>query len=144
MIFVPSYSSRRSLRNRQVGNWYRCNECHETWIDYEIHHPRRHGWYYRYLWSCRGCSHRWSPRRTRKIHTLQVSSVFLQFFIVSFLSHVTEEKNQWNHSPLEVCCFGANLTCRKANKRAGNTKFPVKRGKLHEISIKIWEKWWFN
>lgn len=72
------------LWNRQVRNRNRCDECHETWTDYEIYHSRRHGWYYCYLRSCRCCAHRRCPRRTIKIHTVQVSRTFWGFFTISF------------------------------------------------------------
>lgn len=105
MTLIIPYSPRSRIRNRQVWNWYRRDECHETWADYEIHHSRRHGWYYCYLRTRRCCPHRWSPRRTWKIHTLQVSNSFCNFSS----SHMTEEKNQWNHSPLQLVCIWDNV-----------------------------------
>lgn len=106
MILFFLHSSRRCIRNRQVRDRYRCHECHETWTDYEIHHPRCHGWYYCDLRTRRRCPDCWSSRRTFKIFTLQVSNAFLRFFIVSLSSHVTDEKINEITAHYNLCVFG--------------------------------------
>lgn len=100
IVILSSLSSSRSrLRNRQVRNRNRRDECHETWTDYEIHHPCCHGWYYCYLRTCRRCPHCWSSWRTVKIFIVQVSSDFYEFFTTS-----NESCDRWkkinDHNPL--------------------------------------------
>lgn len=95
----PKFSPRCSLRNRQVRNRYCSYECHETWADYEIHHPRGHGWYYRYLWIGRCCPHCRCSRRTQQIFIVQVSSIFWWFFTISFWVMWPKKKIN-DHNPL--------------------------------------------
>lgn len=104
-IMFSFNSSWSSIWNRQVWNWYRCNECHETWTYYEINYPRYewnlsflssphktsitniilsshscHGWYYCYLRSCRCCLGCWWSWGWWQIHIVQVSITFIRIF----------------------------------------------------------------
>lgn len=97
IMFFILISSRSCLWNSKIWNGNCGNECHETWIDYEINHSSCYGWYYCYLWLGRCCSHRWWFRWTQKLHPLQVSSILIIIFFISFkskASHVTTYRRE--------------------------------------------------
>lgn len=81
-----SHGSR--LRNGQVRNRDRCHGCHAAGGDHEVHHPRGHGRYHRYI-RCRGGRPHSRPTRAggREVHALHVSLLGIScWFLLTFLS----------------------------------------------------------
>lgn len=94
--FIYRSSPRSCLWNCQVWNGNCCDVCYEARIDHEEYNSRRHGWNHCDLWTCRRCSYRRCPRGARKIHTLQVSCIFLRIFTVPMRVMWPQKKNQWS------------------------------------------------
>lgn len=86
ILLFHQFSPWSCLRNCQVRNGYCSDECHETRADYEIHHPRRHGWYYCHLRSGRRCPYCRFSWGALQISAIQVSIIFRDFSQLQYQS----------------------------------------------------------